>query len=102
MAMCGSNEINEMLKVTGQVLIRCFAMGMALLFLWMGWLVLGGDILYWGHSQFIQISREQLEAIHYGGMLLTKAAIFILFLMPYLSIRIVLGKRKKLARDTSR
>jgi hypothetical protein len=66
-----------MLEVTGQVLIRCFVMGVLVLFFWLGALTLGGDLAY-----------------NYAGGLMTKATIFVLFLFPYIAIRLVIRKRR--------
>ncbi len=93
--MSDSNNINEMLEVVAQVLIRCFIMGVVVLFIWWGALQLIGDLAYTVHSNIVPISREQFEVIHYSGMLLTKAAIFILYFFPYLAIRLVIGKQDK-------
>lgn len=93
--MSNSNNINETLEVTGQVLIRCFAMGILVLFFWSGALMLAGDLAYSVHAKIVPISRQQFDVIHYTGMLITKATIFFLFLFPYISIRLVIAKRSK-------
>jgi Family of unknown function (DUF6868) len=93
--MSDSNHMDEMLKVTGQVLIRCFVMGIAVLFFWWGALALMGDLAYSIHSKFVPLTREQFNVIHYAGMLTTKTAVSILFLFPYIAIRLVIAKRAK-------
>jgi len=40
--MSNLNNANEMLGVIGQVLIRCFVMGVVVLLFWLGALALGG------------------------------------------------------------
>ncbi len=91
--MHDSNNANEMLEVTGQVLIRCFVMGVLVLLFWLGALALGGDLAYSVHAKIVPISREQFYFIHYAGGLMTKATIFFLFLFPYIAIRLVIRKR---------
>ena len=91
--MYNSSNANEILETIGQVLIRCFIMGVFTLFLWWGLLALMGDLAYGVHSKIVPISRQQFDVIHYTGMLMTKAAIFVLFLFPYISIRHVIGKQ---------
>ena len=92
--MRDSNNANEMLEVTGQVLIRCFVMGLLVLLFWLGALMLAGDLAYSVHAKIAPISREQFYLINYAGGLMTKAAVFVLFLFPYIAIRLVLKKRK--------
>ncbi len=88
-----SSNVNEQLEVISQVLIRCVVMGIAALLLWWGALAWMGDLAYRVHSSLLPVSREQFDAIHYGGMLMTKAGISLLFFFPYLGIRCVMRKR---------
>ena len=96
--MCNSNNsnnANEMLEVTGQVLIRCFVMGVLVLLFWLGALTLAGDLAYSVHAKLVPISRQQFYVIQYAGGLMTKTAIFVLFLFPYIAIRLVTRKRRR-------
>ena len=92
--MYNSNNTNEMLEVIGQVLIRCFVMGVLVLFFWLGALMLAGDLAYSVHAKIVPISQEQFYVIHYAGGLMTKATVFFLFLFPYIAIRLVIKKRR--------
>ena len=91
------NYTNEVLEVIGQVLIRCLVMGVIVLFIWWGALLLAGDLAYRVHIKLISISisRQQFDIIHYTGMLMTKAAISVLFFFPYVAIRLVIRNRRK-------
>jgi hypothetical protein len=40
----------------------------------------------------VPITREQFNAIHYAGALATKTAMAVLFLIPFVSIKLVLRK----------
>ncbi len=91
--MSNSSNADEMLEVTSQVLIRCFVMGVGVLFIWWGALAFMGDLAYSVHSRFIPITRPQFDVIHYAGMLITKSVISLLFLFPYVAIRLVIKKR---------
>ena len=93
--MCNSNNENQMLGLIEQILIRCVVMGVIVLFLWWGALVLAGDFAYSVQAKVVPISREQFDVIHYAGMLMTKAAIFVLFLFPYIAISLVIRKRRR-------
>ncbi len=52
-----------------------------------------GNLAYRVHSSFFPMTRHEFDLIHYCGMLITKVALFILFLCPYLGIRLVLKRR---------
>ena len=93
--MGDANGTNEALEVVSQVLIRCVVMGIAVLFIWWGALVLAGDLVYAIHSTLAPISRLHFDAIHYAGMLTTKAGVSLLFFFPYIAIRLVIRKRTK-------
>ena len=94
--MTNSSNIDEILQVTGQVLIRCLIIGVLVLLFWWGALSLAGDLAYSVHSKIVlSVSREQFVFIHYAGMLITKVAISVLFLFPYIAIRLVISKRGK-------
>jgi len=93
--MSDMSNTNETLEVASQVLIRCVVMGVVVLFFWWGALALMGDFVYGVHSKLFPMSREQFTVIHYAGMLTTKAAVSLLFLFPYIAIRLVIRKRTK-------
>ena len=93
--MYDSNSANEMLEMIGQVLIRCFIMGVFVLFFWWGALALTGDLAYSVHTKIAPMSRQQFDVIHYAGMLMIKATIAVLFLFPYIAIRLVIMKRRR-------
>ncbi len=93
--MSNAGNVDETLEVVGQVLIRCVVMGVIVLFWWWGMLLVAGDFAYTVHSKFVPISLQQFNVIHYAGMLLTKAAISVFFLFPYIAIRLVISRRRK-------
>lgn len=99
--MSASSDINEQLDVISQVLIRCVVMGVAVLLIWWGALALFGDFAYRFHSSFAPITRQQFEVFHYAGILLTKAAVSLLFFFPYIAIRLVVRKRATLPSNVS-
>lgn len=92
--MCNSN-VSEMLEVISRVLIRCVVMGVMALLFWGGVLLVSGDFIYGIHSRFVPMSRGQFNVVHYAGMLATKAAVSLLFLFPYIALRLVIAKRNK-------
>ena len=87
--------VDEVLEVTSQVLIRCTVMGVIVLLIWWGALELFGDFAYGVHSRIAPMTRQQFDIIHYVGILTTKAGVSLLFLFPFLAIRLVIRKRKR-------
>jgi hypothetical protein len=87
-----SANARELLDAVATILLWSFGLGVVLVLLWFGLLVLAGDLVYNLHAKFFQIPREQFEALHYLGLMLAKVAVFMLFLFPYVGIRIVLWK----------
>ena len=88
------NTLDDALETVGQVLIRCTIMGIVVLLFWWGALELMGDLAFRVHSRIAPMTPEQFRIIHYVGMLATKAAVAVLFLFPYIAIRLVLRKRR--------
>ncbi len=79
------------LELWARVLIRCFALSIALLIIWFGLYLLLGD---WAHSvhsrMFGELSRRDFELINYCGMALVKLSAFVFFLIPYIALKLVL------------
>jgi hypothetical protein len=46
------------------------------------------DRLYAMHSRWFRLSEETFDGIHYGGMAAYKVATWLLFIMPYIALRI--------------
>ncbi|MFH2138077.1 MAG: DUF6868 family protein [Candidatus Omnitrophota bacterium] len=84
----------ECLEKKAGVLGWCFVLSMVLVFWWFIMMVFAGDFIYGMHSKFFAMSRETFNAIHYSGIAILKTMIFILFLVPYIAIKIVLKKKK--------
>lgn len=93
--MSNMSNIDETLEVINQVLIRCVVIGILVLLLWWGALGFMGDLTYSIHSKLTPVSRSHFNAIHYAGMLTTKAGVSLLFFFPYIAIRLVIKKRGK-------
>lgn len=60
----------------------------ALLLVWFLAFSLGHEWMYRLHGRWFQLSIEQFDAIHYGGMAIYKIGILLLGLMPYLALLI--------------
>lgn len=92
--MCNTTSLNESLDVGAAILIRCFCIGVIMMFFWLGFLLFAGDLTYRMHSQTIPLSREQFNCLHYGAFIITKTVIVMLFLAPYVAIKLVLRRRR--------
>jgi len=90
-----SSTVDDALEVMAQILIRCTVIGIIVLLIWWGVLELAGDFAYRVHASVAPMSRPQFEIIHYGGMLITKAGVSLLFFFPYIAIRLVIRKRRR-------
>ena len=77
-----------------KVLIRSFWMGIAVLLWWFVAFLLAADWMYAVHSKWFEITKHDFHIMSYYGMALLKMVIFVFFLLPYLSIRLVLRKKK--------
>jgi hypothetical protein len=86
-------DIQKPLDVIAGILIRCFLGGMLLLVVWFAWFVFAGDWIYQVHSRWFQIPRQSFDAIHYTGMAVTKIAIILFFLLPWIAIKLMSGKK---------
>lgn len=85
-------DIQKHLDVIAGILIRCFLGGMVLLMVWFAGFAFAGDWIYQVHSRWFQIPRQSFDAIHYAGMAVTKIAIIVLFLLPWIAIKLTEGK----------
>lgn len=74
-------------------LLCCFLLTLAFLLVWFLFIVFARDLTYRVHTTFLDIPPESFDLIHYAGMTFAKAVGFLLFLVPYLSIRIVRRSR---------
>ncbi len=60
-----------------------------LLLWWFLFFTLAHDWMYRLHGKWFKLTREQFDALHYGGMGLFKLGILLFNLVPYLAMRVV-------------
>jgi len=94
-----SSRVISDLEVLSSILIRCFVIGLVLITLWFIFFLLGGDTGYTIHARLFQISRHEYDLLNYYGMAFVKGFNFLLFLFPYLAIKMVLRQRKASRRE---
>ena len=76
-----------------RVLGTCFLVAAALILIWFVFYLAAGDFAYAIHSSLFDIERRQFEAMNYYGMAFIKLLAFVLFLVPYIALKIT-GNRK--------
>jgi len=86
-------DIQKPLDVIAGILIRCFLGGVVLLMVWFAGFAAAGDWIYQVHSRWFHIPRPSFDAIHYAGMAVTKIAIILFFLLPWIAIKHISGKK---------
>ena len=92
--MCESKDAVCLLDCLAKVFLRCFLMAVVLQLFWLGIILVGSDWAYSIHSSLIDLSRHEFDLINYYGMLFVKICALLFFLLPYISIRLVLRQQK--------
>ena len=87
-----SDQTSEWLEVIAKILLRCWIFGFVLLFIWLGAFMSGA--VHNLHGPLMDLSKHDLNVIHYSGMAFVKLVVILFFFFPWLSIRLVLRKRK--------
>lgn len=91
--MSGQTNLHDVLDIVSRILIWSFLFTMVLVILWFCIIALGGEMPYRAHSAFPHLSAEKFSLVHYSLMIWAKVLAFVLFLFPYLAIRIVMRAR---------
>ncbi len=60
-----------------------------LLLWWFLFFISVHDWIYRLHGKWFKLTKEQFDALHYGGMALFKLGILLFNVVPYLAMRIV-------------
>ena len=67
----------------------CFLLAMGVVLLWFGMYMLGGDLMFEVHAKLFSIDKEDFVEMNYEGMALLKILSWVLFLIPYLALKIL-------------
>ena len=78
------------LEYVARALIRCFVLALAFLAVWFVFYLLVGQWGYDIHSRMFEMTRREFDLIMYCGMAFVKLSAFVFFLIPYISLRLVL------------
>jgi len=87
-----SDSIKELLEAAKGVLLRCWICGFVLLFIWLGAILLMGNLIHDLHGPMFGLTKHELDLIFYCGMGILKLIVLACFFIPWLSIKLVLKK----------
>ena len=82
----------DFFEALSQVLLRCWIIGFGLLLFSLGIILLGGAQVADVHYMLFDLSDHEVNLIMYCWLGLLKAGILILFLIPWIAIRLMLNK----------
>ena len=88
------NDYKCCLEMVAKVLIRCFIGGAILLMVWSFAILMAADWLYAVNTKWFSITREQFVLVNYCGIAAVKLFVYLVFLIPYISVRLVLRKNR--------
>ena len=88
------DEQNNLLEAAAGICLRCFVLAFCLLLFSFVFYLLAADWAYSIHSSWFEISRHDFELMNYYGMAFTKIVSFLFFLIPYVSIKLILRKKQ--------
>jgi hypothetical protein len=87
-------EQDNLLDRVAGIFLCCFLLSFALLVLWFVFYLLAGDWAHGIHAGYFELSRRDFALVNYWGMAFAKFCAIIIFLFPYLSIKLVLRKKR--------
>lgn len=85
-----SDSIKDLLETTKDVLLRCWIFGFVPLFIWLGAILLMGNLIYELHGPLFGLTNHEIDLISYCGMGILKLIVLVCFFIPWLSIKMVL------------
>lgn len=90
-----STQLLESLEMVAKILLRCWMLGLLLLFIWFGFFMVAPNVIYDLHGRLFSLTSHELNIIHYSGMAFVKLVVICFFFLPWVSIRLVLRQRSK-------
>lgn len=71
-------------------LLSAFLVASGILLIWWIMMLAARDWVFRIHTKWFKLSREQFDAIHYAGIMFFKILVIVLFLVPYIALKIAL------------
>ena len=88
--MAPSTDLENTLKVLSKILLWCFVLGFLSLLLWFTFYITAADFIFAVHGDMFDLTRHDFDLMNYYGMAFVKGTVFLLFLVPYIAVRLVL------------
>jgi hypothetical protein len=85
---------NQFLESIASVLIRCFIMAVIVQLVWFGVFVGIGDLAFGIHEELFGTERLYFDMVNYFGLMFVKMISILFFLIPWLSIKLVVRMKK--------
>ncbi|MBI1387973.1 MAG: hypothetical protein GC154_05950 [bacterium] len=90
--MNAATDLKPCLETLARILIRCFVMGFVLMVIWFAVVFCAEDFVFNIHASLFGIEKAQFIAINYYGLAAVKMFVILVFLIPYIAIRLVMMK----------
>lgn len=87
-----AKQTTELLELAAKILLRCSALGYLLLLIWFICVVFLPGLIQ-GVSEPFDLTPHEINVVNYGAMALLKICVLVFFLLPYVSIRLILRAR---------
>jgi hypothetical protein len=87
------DEQNNLLEAAAGICLRCFVLAFCLLLFSFVFYLLAANWAYCIHSKWFDITRHEFTLMYYYVMAFFKMAGFLLFLFPYIAIKLILRKK---------
>jgi hypothetical protein len=88
--MLEPSKTSDFFDTLAKVLMRCWIFGYLLLLIWLGVILVAGDVVHRLHGGMFGLSSHELDVIFYSGMGLLKLFVLVFFFIPWLAIKLVL------------
>ncbi|MFA7230421.1 MAG: DUF6868 family protein [Victivallaceae bacterium] len=90
-----SKQAVEFFEILAQVLLKCFLWTVIVMLLWLMLFLRLGDWLLEVNSCWLVVSISEFDSLNYWGIATLKLIAIVFFLIPYISIRMTIKKKKK-------
>jgi hypothetical protein len=91
--MCNDKH-DSLLGHASFVLITCFFLCMVFVSIWFILFLTGGESGYALHARWFDLTKHDYVLLNYFGMAFVKVCAIVFFLFPYLSIRLLLRRKR--------
>jgi hypothetical protein len=92
--MAPSTDLEDILTVLAKILLRCFVLGFVFLTFWFALYMAAANFMYSVHGSMFNLTPHDIDIMNYYGMAYFKLTVFVLFLIPYIAVRLVLRSLK--------